>query len=65
VTVLLTGRFHIHLPGAAFILGRPGDYVVIPPNVSHTWKTLADSTVLTVRWAGADPAPNQGARAID
>jgi hypothetical protein len=30
-------------------LRMPGDYVILPPGVFHTWKAITDCVVLTVR----------------
>lgn len=30
-------------------LAKPGDYVIIPPLIEHTWEAVSDCVVLTVR----------------
>jgi len=52
LTVLISGSFVISFPelNSSINLERTGDYVIFAPCVSHVWKALEDSVVLTVRW---------------
>lgn len=56
LTLLHKGSFGVEFleEGLFITLEQSGDYVVFGPGVSHTWKALADSTVLTVRWPSVD-----------
>lgn len=48
--VLISGRFHVELPGRDVVLARQGDYVVWGRGVDHSWYAEEESVVLTVRW---------------
>jgi hypothetical protein len=48
--VLISGRFHVELPGRTVVLTRQGDYVVWGCGVDHSWFAEEESVVLTVRW---------------
>ena len=52
MSLLVSGRFHLDFPShrASVTLVRPGDYAVWSPGVSHRWRALEDSVVVTVRW---------------
>ncbi len=53
LALLVSGKFAIEFPDLdvdAITLARRGDYVIYGPGVSHTWKAIDDSIVLTVRW---------------
>jgi hypothetical protein len=59
LTVLISGRFELIYPGDTperTVLARQGDYVVFGPDVPHTWRALADSVTLTVRWKASTPS---------
>lgn len=47
--VLISGRFHLELPGRSVVLARAGDYAVFH-GVSHSWHAEQDSVVVTIRW---------------
>jgi hypothetical protein len=58
LTLLVHGRFAVWLDGEQTVLERPGDYVIWSPAPDrwHSWRALADSVMLTVRWPSArDP----------
>ena len=52
LTLLVAGRFAVDFPGVAdqVILEERGDYVLYAPGVSHDWKALKESVVVTLRW---------------
>lgn len=52
LTLLISGAFIIEFPdfNKSISLKKMGDYVIFGPGVSHTWKAIDDSIVLTVRW---------------
>jgi hypothetical protein len=47
--MLISGRFHLELPGRSVVLAKQGDYAVFH-GVSHTWHAEEASIVVTVRW---------------
>lgn len=54
VIILVSGRWQLDLRAddriEKVILDRPGDYVMWGAAVDHTWRALADSVMITVRW---------------
>ncbi len=52
LTALISGRFEVVVDGDRTVLERPGDYVIWAPAATrwHSWRALADSVMLTVRW---------------
>jgi hypothetical protein len=54
LSLLIEGRFRIRFADRAYLLTRPGDYVIWLPGVAHHWHAEAASVVLTVRWPSAD-----------
>lgn len=59
LTVLVSGRFEQIFPDdepGRVVLEQPGDFAVFGPGVAHSWRALADSVMLTVRW----PSPPSG-----
>jgi quercetin dioxygenase-like cupin family protein len=50
LVLLVKGTFQVDLTEASVTLARQGDYVVWGPGIDHSWKAIADSTVVTVRW---------------
>jgi hypothetical protein len=50
VSILVSGTFRVSFPDQEVRLLRPGDYLLFPPGVPHTWVAEADSVVVTVRW---------------
>jgi hypothetical protein len=49
--ILISGCFHVELPGRTVVLAEPGDYVLWGVGVDHSWFAERESVVLTVRWA--------------
>ena len=58
LSVLVSGRFRLWLPGATVLLAAPGDYLLWPSGVPHHWAAEVDSIVLSVRWPSR-PADSQ------
>ena len=50
LVLLVSGNFLVQLPDAEVPLRRQGDYLVWGPGTAHTWRAVADSIVVTVRW---------------
>lgn len=54
LTVLLSGRIEYEFDDGEeterLCLSEPGDFVLWPPKVAHTWVAINDSVALTVRW---------------
>ncbi|MCO6010186.1 signal peptidase I [Actinoallomurus purpureus] len=48
--VLISGRFHVELPGLDVVLTEQGDYIVWGHGVDHSWYAEEESVVMTVRW---------------
>ncbi len=48
--LLCKGRVQISFPRQAHLLAREGDYLIWSAGLSHHWKVLEESCVLTVRW---------------
>ena len=49
LVLLISGRFHIELPGRSVLLARQGDCVVFH-GVSHSWYAEEASVVVVIRW---------------
>ncbi len=52
LSILINGLFVLDFPHLkqTIQLQKTGDYALWSPGVSHTWKALEDSVILTVRW---------------
>jgi cupin superfamily acireductone dioxygenase involved in methionine salvage len=50
ISLLVSGRFTIHLSTGVFTLEKPGDYLVWGPGIRHWWEAVQDSVMVTVRW---------------
>jgi hypothetical protein len=50
LNVLIRGRFVLLFPEREVTLANEGDYVLFGPDVPHSFRSLEDSLVLTVRW---------------
>lgn len=70
VAILISGRFEITFPGrqpGSAFLQQPGDFVLYEPGIPHTWQSIEDSVILTVRWrpsrvAGTEHSHHAGRR---
>ena len=70
IAIVLEGRFQIYLRKDGVIedhvLEKPGDYVIMPPRLNHSWRAITDAVVLTVRFPSTpddqvevfEPAPD-------
>jgi len=47
--LLVSGRFHVELPGRHVLLAKQGDYVVFH-GLSHSWYAEEASVVVAIRW---------------
>jgi mannose-6-phosphate isomerase-like protein (cupin superfamily) len=57
LNILIRGRFVIVLPDQEVALEREGDFVLFGPGVAHSYRSLEESLVLTVRWPSRPPEP--------
>lgn len=55
MVLLVEGMFRIDLTEGSSTLAKQGDYLVWGPGIDHSWKALAPSVVITVRWPSAPP----------
>src|SRR3982751_5349844 len=60
LSILISGEFEVRFrsfegdPEKVVTLRRVGDYVLSGAAYEHTWRAIADSVVLSVRWAGGE-----------
>lgn len=50
LVVLIDGKFTVHFRDGSVTFAQPGDYVMWPPGLTHTWEAQETSTILSVRW---------------
>ena len=50
LNVLIRGHFVLLFPEREVALAREGDFVLFGPGVAHSFRSLEESLVLTVRW---------------
>jgi hypothetical protein len=50
MAVLISGKHLLDFGNHSVLLEKPGDYVIWSAGVGHTWTSIMDSTVLTMRW---------------
>ena len=52
LALLISGAFIIDFPdlNISVNLDQPGDYLIYAPGISHSWKALKDSILVTIRW---------------
>lgn len=50
LTILIDGDFVMRVHSTDIPMRKQGDYVFTEPGEPHTWRAIANSTVLTVRW---------------
>ncbi len=48
--MLIRGRFVLVFPEREVTLANEGDFVLFGPGVPHSFRSLEESLVLTVRW---------------
>ena len=50
LNMLIRGKFALLFPQRRVVLEKEGDFVLFGPCVAHSYETLEESLVLTVRW---------------
>lgn len=52
LSIITRGSMRYEFPetGQTIILEKEGDYLFLPPGISHSWEALTDCLVITVRW---------------
>jgi hypothetical protein len=50
LAILISGKHLLDFGNTSILLERPGDYAIWSAGVGHTWTSMEDSTLLTVRW---------------
>jgi hypothetical protein len=50
VVLLIEGRFRVELSHGAYVLCKPGDYIMWGPRIGHSWRAEEDSVVVVIRW---------------
>ena len=55
LNVLISGKFVLVFPEREVTLEKEGDFVLFGPGVAHSFRSLEDSLVLTVRWPSLPP----------
>jgi hypothetical protein len=50
LNVLIRGRFVLVFPGREVLLEKEGDFVLFGPGMPHSYRSVEESLVLTVRW---------------
>lgn len=56
LVILLRGDFIVRFPDREFEMANEGDYVLFEPKLNHSWKAVADSLVVSVRWPSNPPS---------
>jgi hypothetical protein len=49
MTILVSGKHRVEFGNSSVLLERPGDYCIWA-GTAHSWQSVRESTVLTVRW---------------
>jgi quercetin dioxygenase-like cupin family protein len=55
LNVLIRGRFVLRFADREVALVREGDFVMFGPGVAHSYRSVEESLVLTVRWPSLPP----------
>jgi hypothetical protein len=55
LNVLIRGSFVLMFPDREVALEREGDFVLFGPDVAHSYRSVEESLVLTVRWPSLPP----------
>jgi quercetin dioxygenase-like cupin family protein len=50
LNVLIRGKFVLCFPDREVSLEREGDFVLFGPGVAHSFRSVEESLVLTIRW---------------
>ena len=56
LNILVRGHFVLRFPDRDVPLVQEGDYVLFGPGVAHSFRSVEESLVLTVRWPSIPPA---------
>ena len=55
LNLLIRGHFVLVFPDREVALEREGDFVLFGPEVAHSYRSVEESLVLTVRWPSQPP----------
>jgi quercetin dioxygenase-like cupin family protein len=55
LNVLIRGSFVLVFPDREVALQREGDFVLFGPGIAHSYRSVEESLVLTVRWPSGPP----------
>jgi len=55
LNVLIRGKFVLVFPEEEVSLEREGDFVLFGPGIAHSFRSVEESLVLTVRWPSIPP----------
>lgn len=55
LNVLIRGRFVLVFPDQEVLLEKEGDFVLFGPGMPHSYRSVEESLVLTVRWPSLPP----------
>ena len=50
LNILIRGKFVLEFPDREVCLEKEGDFVLFGPGVAHSFRSIEESLVLTVRW---------------
>lgn len=50
LSILVRGKFILSFADREYVLEHAGDFCIWGDGVGHTWRAIADSLVITVRW---------------
>ena len=50
LNLLIRGRFVLVFPDREVALEREGDFVLFGPGLAHSYRSVEESLILTVRW---------------
>jgi len=60
LNILIRGHFVLCFPDREVSLAREGDFVLFGPGVAHSFRSVEESLVLTVRWPSLPPGSKTG-----
>ena len=55
LNILIRGKFVLVFPDQEVSLEQEGDFVLFGPGVAHSFRSIEESLVLTVRWPSLPP----------
>lgn len=55
LNILIRGHFVLRFPDEEVPLRDEGDFVLFGPDISHSFRSVEESVVLTVRWPSRPP----------